>query len=320
MYLKTAIILLGFAASYGLLVFAASTLWQGLTLAILLGLFTAGIGFDIQHDGGHNAYSRRHWINKLAAMTMDLIGGSSYVWHRKHVVIHHRYVNIAGYDTDIDLGGIGRLSPHQRRRTFNRWQHLYLWPLYGLLAIKLQLVSDFRTVFTGRLGPHRIPRPRGWDLAVFLGGKTVFLALAFAIPAMFHPLWMVAFYYGVVVLLLGMLLSVVFQMPHCVAESGFPLPQDGRIAVPWAVHQAQVTLDFSKHNPVATWPLGGLNYHCEHHLLPLICHVNYPAVSEVVARTCREFGVEYKEHRSFRAGLAAHYRWLRQMGRPDPEG
>ncbi|HOX04881.1 MAG TPA: acyl-CoA desaturase [Planctomycetota bacterium] len=318
MYLKSAVILVAFAASYVLLVFAASTLWQGLSLAVALGICTAGIGFNIQHDGGHKAYSAHPWVNKLAAMTMDLIGASSYVWHRKHVVIHHRYVNITGYDTDIDLGGIGRLSPHKRRLWFHRWQHLYLWPLYGLLAVKLQLVTDFKIIFSGQLGPHRFPRPKGLDLALFLGGKAVFLALAFGMPLLFHPVWVVAFYYGVVVLVLGILLSVVFQLPHCVAESEFPLPRDGRIETPWAVHQARVALDFSKRNPVATWALGGLNYHCEHHLLPIVCHINYPALSKVVEETCRDFGVKYREHRSFWAGVAAHYRWLREMGRPGP--
>ncbi len=29
---------------------------------------------------------------------------------------------------------------------------------------------------------------------------------------------------------------------------------------------------------------------------------------------CREHGVKYAVHPSFRAGLAAHYRWLRRLG------
>ena len=43
----------------------AQTWWQGLLLAMLLGLFAAEIGFNIQHDGGHQAYSNVPWINKL---------------------------------------------------------------------------------------------------------------------------------------------------------------------------------------------------------------------------------------------------------------
>src|SRR3972149_1171070 len=94
MYVKTAILLAGFAVSYVLLVFAASTWWQGLLLAILLGLSAAGIGVNIQHEGGHQAYSHHPWLNKLMAMTLELIGGSSYLWRWKHVVFHHTYVNI----------------------------------------------------------------------------------------------------------------------------------------------------------------------------------------------------------------------------------
>ena len=132
MYVKTAILFAGFAGSYVLLVFGAQSWWQGLLLAMLLGLFAAEIGFNIQHDGGHQAYSNVPWINQLMAMTLELIGGSSYVWRWKHVVIHHSYVNITGYDTDIDLGLLGRLR-RIRSGGGHRWQHLYLWPLYGLL-------------------------------------------------------------------------------------------------------------------------------------------------------------------------------------------
>ncbi len=132
MYLKTAIILACLAVSYLLLVFAAQAWWQGVPLAVLLGLAAAGIGFNVQHDGGHHAYSDYRSVNKLMAMTLDLMGGSSYFWHWKHVVFHHTYVNVAGHDTDINLGVLGRVTPHQTRLAFHRWQHLYLWPLYGL--------------------------------------------------------------------------------------------------------------------------------------------------------------------------------------------
>ena len=69
MYLKTAVILAWWAASYGLLVFVAQTWWQALPAAVSLALALAAIGFSIQHDGGHHAYSRRGWVNRLAATT-----------------------------------------------------------------------------------------------------------------------------------------------------------------------------------------------------------------------------------------------------------
>lgn len=116
MWFKTALILTTFALAYVALVFWAASWWQGLLLAVLLGMAMAGIGFNIMHDGGHQAYSDRRWVNKLMALTLDLVGGSSYIWQWKHARFHHTWVNVAGHGSDIDLGVLGRLSPEQPRR------------------------------------------------------------------------------------------------------------------------------------------------------------------------------------------------------------
>ena len=316
MYLKTAILLSTFVAAYVLLVFFAATWWQALPLAILLGLTTAGIGFNVAHDGGHQAYSSHAWVNKLMAMTLDVIGGSSYLWHWKHAVLHHTYVNITGHDADIDLGLLGRLSPHQKRYPFHRWQHFYLWPLYGFLAIAWHFYSDFHEVIVGQIGGNRIPRPKGWDLAVFIAGKVVFFSITFAIPLLFHPVWVVMLFYGVVSFVLGFVLSIVFQLAHAVEEAEFPMPRPdtGTMENTWATHQVETTVDFARQSGLVAWLVGGLNFQIEHHLFPRICHVNYPAISKVVEATCQEYGIRYAEHGSFGEGLASHYRWLRGMG------
>src|SRR5918996_5366511 len=226
MYLKTAIILVAFSGFYSLLVFVAGSWWQALPLAVLLGLAMAAIGFNIEHDGSHHSYSNRAWINRLAAMTMDLIGASSYVWHWKHVVVHHTYVNITGHDADIDVAFFGRLTPHQTRFKFHRWQQFYLWPLYGLNVIKWHFYDDFRDVILGRIGATRMPRPKRWELVGFIGGKAVFLTLAFGLPLLFHTAWKVFLFYAATVVLAGVVVSVVFQLAHCVEEAEFPLPEE----------------------------------------------------------------------------------------------
>ncbi len=321
MYLKTAILLATFAALYVLLVFVARTWWEGFPLAILLGLTAAGIGFNVQHDGGHQAYSDHRWVNKLMSLTLDLIGGSSYLWHYKHGVYHHTYVNITHEDTDIDLGMLARMTPHQKRYWFHRWQHLYIWPLYGLFVIKWHLYDDFKDVITGRIGEHHFPRPKGWDLVTFILGKLVFLTLAIGIPLLFHRLWVVFLFYGVVAAVLGSVLSVVFQLAHAVEAAEFPMPleETGDMEHAWAIHQVETTADFARRSRVAAWLLGGLNFQIEHHLLPRICHINFPALSKIVEETCRDYGIKYNEHPSFRAGLASHFRWLRQMGKQGNE-
>lgn len=318
LYVKTAVVLATFALTYSLLVFIAHTAWQALPLSLLLGFATAAVGFDIQHDGGHQAGSRHPWINQLMAMTLDLVGGSSYVWRWKHVVFHHMYVNVADHDTDIELGVLGRLSPQQPLRAAYRWQQWYLWPLYGVMVIKWQFYDDFRDVITGRMGSHRFPRPRGWDLVLFLGGKLVFFSLALVIPLLFHSLGTVLLFYTITTVVVGVVLSTVFQLAHAVEEAQFPAPQPGSARMPdsWAVHQVRATVDFAQDNRLLSWLVGGLNFQIEHHLFPTISHVNYPAIAGIVAATCREYGVPYHVNPSLGAAVASHFRWLKRMGRP----
>jgi linoleoyl-CoA desaturase len=320
MYLKTVIVFAWLLGSYALLVFVAGTWWLALPLMISLGLSMAAVGFNIQHDGGHGAYSDRPWINRLMALTLDLLGGSSYVWARKHNSIHHSYANVTGQDSDIDLGPFGRLSPHQKRLKFHRLQQFYLWVLYGLLPIKWQVYDDFQKVVTGRIGGHRLARPKGWDLVTFVAGKVVFFTLALVIPLLLHPVWVVLLSYVVASLVQGLVLSVVFQLAHCVEEAGFPLPREdtGRMEAAWAVHQVETTVDFARGNRLLSWFIGGLNFQIEHHLFPRICHVHYPALAPLVEETCREFGLRYLAQKSLLAGVASHFRWLRRMGKAGP--
>lgn len=320
MYVKTATILAWFLAAYLALLFVATAWWTVLPLAIVLGVAVAAIGFNIQHDGGHKAYSDRRWVNRLMALTLDMMGGSSYLWNWKHNSFHHTYPNIDGHDDDINVGALGRLSPQQRRYWFHRYQGIYLWLLYGFLAIKWHFVDDFYNVIVGRIGEHAIPRPRGWDLVIFVAGKVVFFSIAFVIPMLLHPAWAVVTVYAIAAFVSGVVLSVVFQLAHCVAEAEFPVPVDDekggqRMQTGWAVHQVQTTVDFARGSRVLCWFLGGLNFQVEHHLFPRICHVHYPALSKLVEDTCREFGIRYSAHRTIWSAIASHQRWLVQMGR-----
>jgi linoleoyl-CoA desaturase len=318
MYFKTATILAWLVGAYLLLLFVATSWYTVLPLGVILGVAMAAVGFNIQHDAAHRAYSDRPWVNKTMALTLDLVGGSSYLWDWKHNSIHHTYTNITGHDDDIDVGIFGRLSPHQKRYWFHRLQGIYLWVLYGFLAIKWHFVDDFYNVTAGHIGGHKIPRPRGKDLLIFVGGKVTFFSLAFAIPMLLHPWWAVLGVYAVGAFVSGVVLSIVFQLAHCVVEADFPAPPaDGeRLPTEWAVHQVQTTVNFARRNRFLSWFLGGLNYQIEHHLFSRICHIHYPDLSKVVEETCREFGVRYAAHRSFWSAVASHYRWLVLMGRP----
>ena len=315
MYLKTLVHIVAFVGVYALLVFATATAWQAVGLSILLGLVVAGIGFNIQHDASHGAFSRSRGVNRLVALSLDVIGGSSYVWRTKHNRLHHTSPNVPERDDDIDVGFLGRLSPAQRRLRFHRVQQFYMWFLYGLLPVKWLLYDDFVAVIRGKVGPNPMNRPGPMSLTVLLAGKVVCLALAFGLPLLLHPVLAVLGCYAVASLTLGLTLSVVFQLAHCVEEAEFP-ERPGETALDFARRQLASTVDFACGNRVLTWLLGGLNFQVEHHLFPRVCHIHYPALARIVRASCEEAGIRYRSNRTFFGAVASHYRWLARMGRP----
>ena len=316
MHVKTMLILGWFGGSYALLVFAASTWWQGALAATSLAFAIAGVGFCIQHDANHGAYSRSRIVNRILERTLDMLGASSYLWRWKHNVFHHTYTNIGGADHDIDLAPFARLTPDQKWRTLHRFQHIYMWALYGFTVYHMHFVEDFLNVKRGRVGKHSFPRPRGARLFEVFANKLFLLGWAAIVPLLFHSWWIVLIFYAATWFGVGLILGVVFQVAHCHEGTRFPSPDPdtNRIDKPWAINQVETTANFSPNNALITWYVGGLNYQIEHHLFPKICHVHYPKIAIIIRELCREFGVHYTSHRSFSSAVGAHARLLRRMG------
>ena len=123
LWAKAALVLLWAAASYIVLVFFAEGPWQGLAASVSLGLACAGIGFTIMHDANHQAFAPIRWVNRVMALSLDLIGGSSYVWSAKHLA-HHTYPNVTEHDPDIDSLPFARFDLAQHHRPRHRYQHI----------------------------------------------------------------------------------------------------------------------------------------------------------------------------------------------------
>lgn len=311
--LKMAFILTWWIASWAVLVFVVDAWWQAGLAAISLGLAIAGIGFNVQHDGGHHAASSRRGLNRLAAFALDLVGGSSWVWHWKHNVFHHTHPNLVGLDVDIDIQPFVRLAPQQRLRPWHRYQHLYTWFLYALLAIKWHFVDDFRDVATGYIGTQRFPRPRGFELVAFVGGKLFFFTWAFVVPMLLHSPWKVLLGYLVASVTVSLCLAITFQAAHCVEEADFPISASSA-GDDWAQHQLRTSVDFGPQQSVWTTVLGGLNFQTIHHLFPKLSHPELASIAPVVHLVCARHGLEYRVLPGFGAAIASHFRWLRRMG------
>jgi linoleoyl-CoA desaturase len=126
--------------------------------------------------------------------------------------------------------------------------------------------------------------------------------------------------YVLIMLTVGLVLGIVFQLAHISGDLAFPKPVGDPLHIEdeWAIHEVETTADFAPRNKLLNLYIGGLNYQVEHHLLPHICHLNYPRLAPIVQATCAEFGIKYNCYPTWRQAFMAHWRELRLLARPDP--
>ncbi|MFD1466909.1 fatty acid desaturase family protein [Hymenobacter caeli] len=314
---KAALLLAGLVGLYVHLIFFTPPVGWAVLECVAMGTVAACIGFNVMHDGAHGSFSKHPWLNRFAAFTLNVMGGSSFMWDAKHNQVHHMYTNIEGVDDDLDIQPWMRMTPDQKRYRAHRFQHLYFWALYCLLYISWIFVTDYQKYFTGKIGPVPLKKMTWGDQLVFWGFKALNLVLFVALPIYEVGVagWALGFLVSAGVT--GFVLSIVFQLAHTVEHAAFPVPQaaTGKLEDEWAIHQIKTTANFATDNRIISWLVGGLNFQVEHHLFPKISHVHYPGLSKVIKATCQEFGVPYNEYPKMWYAVVSHVAFLRQMGR-----
>jgi linoleoyl-CoA desaturase len=317
LYTKAIVLFASFLFLYIHLVFFTPSVFFSILECVILGIVVAGIGFNIMHDGAHGSFSKYKWLNNVAAFSLNVLGGSSFMWNMKHNVIHHAYTNIDGVDDDINIQPWMRMSSTQPKRKLHRYQHIYFWVLYSMLYILWVFVLDYTKYFKGKIGNTSLKKMSLADHLVFWGFKIFFLAVFVFIPI--YTLGFISWLTGFLVfsLVAGFVISIVFQLAHTVEHTHFPMPHEttGKLEDEWAIHQLKTTANFAPKNKFISWMIGGLNFQIEHHLFPKISHIHYPALRKIIKQSCSEFGVPYIEYPKMRQAVVSHLVFLKQMGR-----
>jgi linoleoyl-CoA desaturase len=316
MYLKTAIMLAWWLGAYLLLLLGHFPPLVNAVLCVVWAMAIAAVGFNVMHDANHNGYSDNPRINKLVSLSAEMLGMSGFRWRTKHNVWHHTYTNIAGFDDDVEAFGLMRLTPREPWKPLYRAQAWYFPVIYSFIAIDF-IMRDFMMVFAGKSDANHVyPKLSAADKITFWAGKLFFFTIMFALPLLVFPWWQVILGFLIVMLTVGLILGVVFQLAHISGDAEFPEPVGSppHIANEWAIHQVETTVDFAPRNRLLSWYIGGLNFQVEHHLMPHICHLNYPKLAPIVAATCEEFGIRYNCEPTWRGAFTAHWRELRRLG------
>ncbi len=317
LYTKATILLIAFASLYTAIVFIAMPAWLSLVLCAIFGLNLAAIGFNVMHDGAHGSFSNNKHVNYMMGLTLNLMGGVVFIWKNKHNKNHHSFTNIEGMDDDINIGPFIRVSTHQKKRWYHKYQHIYAYPLYATSYSFWVFFQDFKKYFTGKIADTELANMSFKEHTIFWLTKVGYIVTFFALPIFMKGLVATIVGYLIVTAITGYTIGVVFQLAHVVEETDFhDVPVKGERIIPteWAIHQIRTTANFGTKNKVLNWYTGGLNFQVEHHLFPKISHVHYPAINKLVKETCEQFNVAYHEFPSMIAAMKSHTKHLRMIG------
>ena len=316
LYWKAAILMLLAGVTYSLLLFVPIPGFVSILLCISFGLNLAAIGFNVMHDGNHGSFSSRKSVNKIMGLTLNVMGGSDFLWKVKHNYNHHSFTNIEGMDDDIDIKPFIRTNLNQRRYWIHRFQNIYWVFFYGLTYLSWVFMNDYQKYFSGKISDTKFRKMTTSEHLYFWISKIVYYSVFILIPILTVGwlYWLIG--YSIVAFACGLTLGVVFQMAHIVEETNFPLADNGtnRIEQEWAIHQVETTANFSTRSKWISWFTGGLNFQVEHHLFPKISHIHYPAINKIVKETCAEFNIAYNEFPNFFSALKSHVNHLKNIG------
>lgn len=100
--------------------------------AIVHGAAGGLIGMNIMHEANHGAASLNPKINHILGIVWsEMIGKSAIKWKFTHNVLHHIHTN-AEADPDARQSPVLRAHPTDEPGIINKFQHLYIWPLFAL--------------------------------------------------------------------------------------------------------------------------------------------------------------------------------------------
>lgn len=314
-YIKSVVFILIAAISYAMILFSTFPAWILVIFCVLLGVSFAGIGFNIMHDGAHESYSSKNWLNEIMAYSLNLMGGNIFIWKNKHNLNHHTYTNIEGIDDDIDIKPWIRTHLNQPKRWYHRYQHIYALGLYGLTYFNWVFAGDFKKYFSKKIANTDLNKMNLKEHFIFWISKIVFFTLFLVIPIVKIGFWETIVGYFIVSFVCGIILGIIFQLAHLTEDTEFPMPSDSnKMEQNWVLHQIATTVNFATKNKTLFWFTGGLNFQVIHHIFPKINHIHYPEINELIRETCSKFNIKYTEYSDFWSALRSHISYLKRLG------
>jgi linoleoyl-CoA desaturase len=309
-----ALVLIGtYLVLYVLSIYYLNSTSTFLVLYGLLGIVSVLIFTNIIHDAVHNCIYKKRWLNNLVLYVFDIMGGNSYIWKKRHMLLHHNYQNVVGWDSDIEQAGLIKIFPQDKPNLINRNQNWLIFILYPLYLINWILIRDFKDFFLKKRAIKRvcqIPIIEYFKLIVF---KTFFIIYTIGIPLMMGASFLKVLLAFIIMLTIGSVFALIFLLtPHANESNKFPNPdKNGSLKTTWLEHQFVTTNDISINNWFTRNVMGNFNLHLAHHLFPTISSVYAPEITIEIKKYAQDYMFKYRSYTLSKA-LQLHYRLIKK--------
>ncbi len=284
---------------------------------ILFGLTGILLAFNCAHDCVHNTFSKKKSINKIVFYwVFNLQGVNSRLWHKRHIASHHIFPNVDGCDADIDDNPFMRLSPHQRLRNLQKYQHIYAVFLYLIYTLHWIFVKDFIYLKKSNLANLKNQTYSTVFVAEVVFLKLLYLTLLIILPIIFTIVTfkqiLVSFLIMHFVISLFFVLTLIIS--HLCLETEFPkVDENGELPYGYYEHQLAVSLDYHPESKLANFIFGGFNSHTAHHLFPNLQHTLYTQITPIIKSKAIKYKLPYNE-KSIPQAIFSHFSYLKKLG------
>jgi len=242
---------------------------------------------NVFHDASHSSMVVSPWGNHLL-QHVTFFTTSPSLWFVQHIIAHHPYTNMKGYDPDL-----GRPHSHemivQGKKPYNSFS-LFIYWILAMPVIAWVMDPEAWTVkFYNSIVPVLLSPFNGYFIHT-LGRMTLFFFWCgwafFFTPSLTHAI----IWSTLPIIIYSVCFMFCTQLTHMNEISMANANHDTQ---DWYVHQVTTAVNHSIGNKFWTLWTGSLNYQIEHHIYPTVNHCHLPNLQPGVKAICEKHGVAY---------------------------
>lgn len=278
----------------------------------LMGVTTLLIFLNLIHESVHGLVFEKQWQNNAILYIFDLIGANSYIWKRRHNILHHGFQNIAGWDSDIEQASLFRIYPHERKRKIHSYQTRLVFIFYPLYLVNWVLIRDFKDFFSKKQLIRKVSKIPAREYIILFFFKFFFLFYIVIVPYLLGLSLIQSILAMLFMLIIAGTLALNFLLtPHVNVKNEFPLPDSkGRLPFSWLEHQFATTNDVTNCSWITRNLLGNFNFHIAHHLFPKLSSIYAPEVTEIIKNYAENHNLGYRSY-SMKNALKYHFELIK---------